>query len=374
MPKQTDSRTPGPSIADVAREAGVATSTVSRALTIPGRVAEPTRLKVEAAARKLGYTANQTARNLRVGTSRTIMIVLPEEIYTGASQTVSEVLRATAHSLTAGGFSLLIANVSRAAETDAHILAVAQGGTVAGVLLMAADIPAANGRSLADVGLPIVSLHFDLSGEGIPSVVSNDRDAISEGTTALIGLGHRRFLYIRGRLGNYHEIERLAGVRATLAAAGLPATALRLHQGDFEFSGGLAAGEAFLAVPEAERPTAVICANDDTAIGFIKAAVDGGVTVPGDVSVLGFDGAAIAPFLTPSLSTIQQDTAGLGRQAADLVMDRVLGEPVESRRRLVVPCTLVMRGSVGPGPGRSDHDEASRLVATPATDQRREPS
>ena len=129
MPKRTDSRMQGPSIADVAREAGVATSTVSRALTIPGRVAEATRIKVEAAAQKLGYTANQTARNLRVGTSRTIMIVLPDEIYTGASQTVSEVLRATAQSLTERGFSLLIANVSRAAETDAHILAVAPSGS-----------------------------------------------------------------------------------------------------------------------------------------------------------------------------------------------------------------------------------------------------
>ena len=99
MAKRTDIRTSGPSIADVAREAGVATSTVSRALTIPGRIAEPTRLKVEAAARKLGYTGgSQTARNLRVGTAKTIMIVLPDELYTGASQTVTEVLRSTASS------------------------------------------------------------------------------------------------------------------------------------------------------------------------------------------------------------------------------------------------------------------------------------
>src|SRR5438045_6472689 len=100
MTKRAETRPSGPSIADVAREAGVATSTVSRALTIPGRIAEPTRLKVEAAARKLGYTANQSARNLRVGVAQTIMIVLPEEIYLGASQTVSEVLRATATRLT----------------------------------------------------------------------------------------------------------------------------------------------------------------------------------------------------------------------------------------------------------------------------------
>ncbi|MCX5495460.1 LacI family DNA-binding transcriptional regulator [Kaistia dalseonensis] len=348
MPKQTGIRAPGPSITDVAREAGVATSTVSRALTIPGRVAEPTRLKVEAAARKLGYTANQTARNLRVGVPRTIMIVLPDEIYIGASQTVSEVLRATAEGLTDRGFSLLIANVSRAADTDAHILSVAQGGTVSGVLLMASDMPKAEGRSLADTGLPIVSLHFDLSGEGVPSVVSNDHDAIAEATRALVALGHRRFLYIRGTLGNYHERERLAGVRDALAQSGLQEGALHLSQGDFNFSGGIAAAKDFLALPADERPTAVVCANDDMAIGFMRSVVDEGVRIPEDVSVIGFDGAAVAPFLTPALATIQQDTPGLGRRAATILMDMVLGEQLHNEQRFVVPATLVLRESVGP--------------------------
>lgn len=346
MTKRAASRAGGPSIADVAREAGVATSTVSRALTVPGRIAEPTRLKVEAAARKLGYTGNQTARNLRVGLSRTIMIVLPEEIYIGASQTVSEVLRATARGLTERGFSLLIANVSREQETDEHILQVASGGTVAGVLLMATDIPEVKGRSLADVGLPMASLHFDLSARNIPSVVSNDHDVIAAATRELAALGHENFLYISGRSGNYHEIERLRGVRDALADRGLPESALRVCQGDFNFSGGIAAGRDYLRWPAPERPSAVVCANDDTAIGFIKTVVDGGLAVPGDVSVLGFDGASVGPFMIPSLSTIQQDTAELGRRAANLVIDIVLGQHFANERRIEVPCTIVLRDSV----------------------------
>lgn len=347
MAKRMDIRTAGPSIADVAREAGVATSTVSRALTIPGRIAEPTRLKVEAAARKLGYTGgNQTARNLRIGTARTVMIVLPEELYTGASQTVTEVLRATAGSLTERGFSLLIANVSREAETDEHILTVALGGTVSGVLLMATDVPEFGGRSLGDLGLPIVSLHFDLSAQGIPSIVSNDHDAIAAATRQLAELGHKRFLYVRGRAGNYHDFERLRGVRDALAESSLPEASLRLSQGDFSFSGGIAAGREFLRFEAIDRPTAVICANDDTAIGFIKTALDAGLSVPGDVSVIGFDGAPVGPFMTPSLSTVQQDTAELGRRAADLIVDLVLGEHVRNYVRAEVPCTIVLRDSV----------------------------
>lgn len=344
MTKASDTRAAGPSIADVAREAGVATSTVSRALTMPGRIAEPTRLKVEAAARKLGYTANQTARNLRVGRSRTIMIVLPDELYIGASQTVTEVLRAAAKALSERGFSLLIANVSREAETDEHILTVAQGGTVSGVLLMASLVPGADGRSLGDVGLPMVSLHFDLSAQGIPSVVSNDHDAIRDAVSELVSLGHRSFLYIRGREGNYHEVERLRGVRSALTAQAT--AALQLFQGDFNFSGGVRAGAHYLDQPAADRPTAVVCANDDTAIGFIKTVVDGGLRVPDDVSVIGFDGAAVAPFMMPALSTIQQATAELGQRAADLVIDLVLGERLSNEQRFEVPCSIVLRDSV----------------------------
>lgn len=350
MTRRIDTRTAGPSIADVAREAGVATSTVSRALTMPGRIAEPTRLKVEAAARKLGYTGNQTARNLRVGTPRTIMIVLPEELYVGASQTVSEVLRSTASTLAERGFSLVIGNIGHAAGTDAHIVSLAFGGTVAGVLLMATKPPQADTRSVLDAGLPVVSLHFDLTEANLPSVLANDHDSISAATRELIALGHRRLLYVRGRPDNYHEIHRLAGVRDAIAAAGLPAEMLQLAQGDFNFSGGIAAAEAVLGLPRDGRPTAAICANDDTAIGFMKTLLDGGVDVPGEISVLGFDGAAVAPFMTPSLSTIQQDTLEMGRRAANLVMDMVLGESNGAPERIEVPCSIVFRDSVGPAP------------------------
>lgn len=351
MSKRIETRTAGPSIADVAREAGVATSTVSRALTMPGRIAEPTRLKVEAAAQKLGYTGNQTARNLRVGTPRTIMIVLPEEVYIGASQIVSEVLRSTAKALTDRGFSLLIANVSREAETDAHILSVALGGTVAGVLLMATNPPEAGGQRLMDAGLPIVSLHFDLTSALLPSVVCNDHDAIYDATVRLLrDYGHRRLLYIRGRPNNYHDIERLRGVRAAVAAAGLGEQNLQLAQGDYSFSGGIAAARDMLLLPDSERPTLVVCANDDTAIGFMKTMLDAGIDVPGKISVLGFDGAAVAPFMTPSLSTIRQDTLEMGSRAANLLTDMVLGESNGAPTRIEVPCTIVFRDSVGPAP------------------------
>jgi LacI family repressor for deo operon, udp, cdd, tsx, nupC, and nupG len=88
-----------------------------------------------------------------------------------------------------------------------------------------------------------------------------------------------------------------------------------------------------------------VCANDDTAIGFIKTVVDGGLRVPDDVSVIGFDGASVGAFMLPALSTIQQSTSELGQRAADLLMDLVLGEP-DLERRIEVPCSIVLRESV----------------------------
>lgn len=344
--KSAPDRAPAPSVADVAREAGVAPSTVSRALTKPGRIAEPTRLKVEAAARKLGYMVNQAARNLRIGQTRTIMVVLPDELYIGASQTVLEVLRSAAEAMTARGYSLVIANVSRAAQTDEHILSLAFGGTVSGVLLMATPIPSTADRNLMQAGLPVVSLHFDMSGQNIPSVISNDSQAIGEAVEALVELGHARFLYIRGRTDNYHDIERLRGVREALARSGISPAGLQTMPGDFNFEGGIAAGQLYLALAPDERPTAVVCANDDTAIGFIKTVIDGGLDVPGDVSVVGFDGASVGAFMTPSLSTVQQSTAEMGRQAVDLVIGMATGELLAPPDRIEVRCQLVLRQSV----------------------------
>ncbi|MET3898481.1 LacI family repressor for deo operon, udp, cdd, tsx, nupC, and nupG [Devosia sp. UYZn731] len=343
---RNDDRVAGPSISDVAREAGVATSTVSRALTKPGRIAEPTRLKVEAAARKLGYTVNQTARNLRVGQTRTVMIVLPEALYIGASQTVIEGLESVARTLTERGYHLLIANVSREAWTDEHIITTAFGGTICGVILMATLPPKTAELTLAEAGLPVVSLHFDQSADGIPSVVSNDFNAIAEAVRALFDLGHRKFVYVGGRADNYHEHQRVSGVRDTLAALGVPTQNLEVLRGDFNFGGGVRAAAEYLETASDRRATAVICANDDTAIGFIKRVTDAGLDVPADVSVVGFDGAPVGAFLVPSLSTIQQSTTELGQQAADLLIRIVEGEAVPSNARIEVACQLVLRQSV----------------------------
>jgi LacI family transcriptional regulator, repressor for deo operon, udp, cdd, tsx, nupC, and nupG len=334
----------GVSIADVAREAGVATSTVSRALTRPGRTSEVTRQKVLDAAKRLGYTANHAARSLRVGYTSTVMIVLPEALYVGASQVVLEVLRDTAEAFKELGFSLLISNVTRETTTDEHILDVAFGGSVSGVLLMGSPLPTSPDRNLMEAGLPVVSLFFDMTAQGIPSVVCDDYAAAESIVDALVEGGHRTFLYVQGNAGNFHEVKRHRGVRAALERAGLGPEALAVVPGDFNFSGGVNAGRFFLAMQD--RPHAVICANDDMAIAFIKTVVDAGVRVPEDVSVIGYDDSPVAEFLLPSLATVRQPVAALGHQAAELIVDMITNRSMGPDAPIVIPCELILRDSV----------------------------
>ncbi|MEO8684120.1 MAG: substrate-binding domain-containing protein, partial [Devosia sp.] len=148
------------------------------------------------------------------------------------------------------------------------------------------------------------------------------------------------------REGNYHELERLRGVREALATGEPGAATLQVMGGDFNFSGGIKAAVVHLALPPERRATAVVCANDDTAIGFIKTVVDGGLGVPDDVSVLGFDGAPVGAFMVPSLSTIQQSTTELGQLGADLIIRLVQGEALANSTRVEVACQLVLRQSV----------------------------
>lgn len=329
------------SIQDVARAAGVATSTVSRALTIPGRVSEKTRARVIEAANRLGYTANAAARSLRVGKSKVVLIVLPGPFLTGASQVISEILIVVDKELAALGYSIVIANIDRQSDAERYIVELAFSGVTDGVIVFSSPIPEVGGRSLVGSGVPVVSALFDLSDQGVPSIVTNDCQASRDAITHLLDLGHQHFLYVGGPCGNYHEIERLKGVEQALA--GRAGCTLITEPGRFDFASGTAAAEAFLR--RSDRPTAVFCCNDDMALGFIRRLADGGVRVPEDVSVVGFDGASVGGYTRPSLSSVRQPTGLLG----EMIVRAIIGL-MEKRGdvgpRSIAPSALIVRESI----------------------------
>jgi len=338
----------GPLMADVARLAGVAISTVSRALANPGRVNEKTRAKIDAAAKQLGYTPNAMARGLRVGKSNTIMIILPGSLYYGASQVIPQVLQSINKSLIQNGYNLMIANLDRDEISERHILDLAFGGTARGAIILSSKLPEVDGRSLANAGLPIVSMLLDMSDAGLPSVVTNDREAVREVTAELIRLGHRRFLYIAGPEGNYHDVERYSGVLEALDAAGLPEEAVVRSGGNLDyqqgFEIGIQAADDFAAL--AVKPTAVIATSDDMAISFMSRMQQGGLTIPGDLSIVSFDGSPVCAFCSPPLTTIEQPVEDMGQAAVALLLDAIDRSGKEPATRTVVRSRLILRESI----------------------------
>jgi LacI family repressor for deo operon, udp, cdd, tsx, nupC, and nupG len=339
-------------MADVAKLAGVAISTVSRALANPGRVNEKTRVKIEAAAKRLGYTPNAMARNLRVGKSDIIMIILPGSLHYGASQIIPQVLQSINQSLIQNGYHLMIANLDRDETSELHILNLAFGGTVRGAIILSSELPEVGGKSLADAGLPIVSLLLDMSAAKLPSVVTNDRGAVKEAAEALIALGHKRFFYIAGPGDNYHDIERFEGLVEAHKEAGLDPNAIVRSGGVLSYQFGFETGKQAVAdFAELDiKPTAAIAASDDMAISFMSGVQALGMRIPEDLSIISFDGSPVCEYCHPPLSTIEQPVEEMGRAAVTTLLRRMEGAEGQGPLRQIVPSRLIRRQSIGVPP------------------------
>jgi LacI family repressor for deo operon, udp, cdd, tsx, nupC, and nupG len=165
---------------------------------------------------------------------------------------------------------------------------------------------------------------------------------------ALVRLGHRRFFYLAGPEGNYHDVERYGGVLEALDAAGLPQQAVRRSGGrlDYQhgFDIGVQAADDFAQLTE--KPTAVIATSDDMAISFVSCIQRGGLRIPGDLSVVSFDGSPVCEFSSPPLSTIEQPVEEMGRAAVDLLLDAIDQRQKTAEVRTVIRSRLILRESV----------------------------
>lgn len=308
-----------PKIGDVARAAGVSVATVSRALSAPDKLKSETREKVMAAVAELGYTPNSVARQLRVGSSRLVLVIVPRRTN---PPFFSEVLHGIDVTLAEAGY-VLITGYMEGREHDLRLIELAASGHVAGLLTISGELPRAPGRSILDAGLPAVAVCADPKVDGLPAVLLDDERAAAMQVEHLLSLGHRRLFYVSGPAGNYNEVTRHRGIVRAIEKAGLGRDALVEHRGDYTFAGGVAGADAYLAL--ADRPTGVVCGNDESAIAFVKTVRAAGLQVPEDLSLIGFDGIELADFCEPTLSTIAQPRFALGATGARLLIDLLAG-------------------------------------------------
>jgi LacI family repressor for deo operon, udp, cdd, tsx, nupC, and nupG len=329
-------------IADVARAAGVSTATVSRALTFPDRVQDGTRERVLAAVRALDYTPNTAARQLRAGSSRTVLVVVNKR---RNPPFFSEVLRGIDVVMAQAGYAVLMGNLDSVDGREQYLVDLAFGGHVDGALILASTVPSHNGRTIAASGIPMVSICAETDVPDVPAVVVDDETCCRAQTRHLIGMGHRCLAYLAGPQGNYNDVRRHAGFRAEVAAAGLAPEDIFYFEGNYDFTSGVAAGEDFLKLDR--RPTGVVATSDEMAIAFMKTIRRGGVRVPEDVSVVGFDGIELVDFVEPALTTIRQPRFELGTTGANILLGLIRGEPA-APRLTVLKGQLDKRDSAGP--------------------------
>ncbi|MEV6383950.1 LacI family DNA-binding transcriptional regulator [Streptomyces sp. NPDC051773] len=330
-----------PTSRDVAQAAGVSQAAVSLVLGDKwrGRVSEPTAERVREAARELGYRPNLAARNLRLGRTRTVLLVVPAltteffaGVYTGAARVAAR-----------HGFGVVLypspEGVGPARDPFASAQAALDGVIASS---MAADaLTAIRGDQL-----PLVMLDSDPDGSlGAATVNLDIRDGIRQVTEHLLALGHRHFLHLAADIPSWTFRVRARELAERVGS--VPGASLRTAAAPISIEGALAAAEAALSDTGGSggtdgRPTAVVCDDDKLAAGVYKAVRRLGLRIPEDVSVTGLDDLALATALDPELTTVRLDAELFGERGMEALLAVLDGRtPAEGD----IPVELVVRGS-----------------------------
>ena len=325
-------------MADVAGRAGVSVMTVSRVLNgFPG-VAEDTRHRVEEAVAALGYRANPAARVLAGGRSRTLGVIAVETQQFGPSHMLYGIEAAAR----GAGHVLSFVTMAPGADEIGATLDHLRAAHVEGVIVIAPVRPVIDAVADLDADLPLVVVGGDPSVR--TSTVTIDQEAGARMATAhLLGLGHRTVHHVSGPADWIDATERQRAWAETLEAHGAPPG--RFVEGDWTAQGGYAAGTQLAQDPTV---TAVFAANDQTALGILRALHEHGRSVPDDVSVVGYDDIPEAAYLVPPLTTVRQDLGEVGRRGVELLLALVDGGPAQ--RHVMVAPELIVRASSAPPP------------------------
>jgi LacI family transcriptional regulator len=333
----TDGR---PTIAQIAQIAGVSVPTVSKVLNGRADVATPTRERVTQVIEEYGFVRNRAARALRKGKTGLVDLILPrldDEYFLPILEGVAQVLHEA-------GVRLVLTTSSDQPEEEVHSINTITDHSMDGILVVLPSEQAI--EHLERSNRPFVLIHNQ---GGLLSLVPSVRITSWEGgfvaTSHLINLGHRRIAYIGKTAHARDAIERIAGYHAALDSAHLPIDPQLECAGNFNEIDGYTATRALLAL--SEPPTAIFAGNDRQAAGVYRAIHEAGMTIPGDMSVIGFDNLPFTELLSPPLTTIHAPRLELGRTAAAMLMRLMNKEPMEMPR-VVLPTEFIERQSCRP--------------------------
>lgn len=329
-------------IRDVSKLAGVSTATVSKVLNNAPDVNVHTRQRVLDAVSKLDFRPNSVARSLRV--KRTLTLGLITDDIEGLFTTA--MMRGVEDATSAQGFSVFLCNSYGEAARERKHLEVLLDKQVDGVILLSGYRVRERGAPALPLGkLPVLYLYQYTQDVPVPCVLPDDVGGAVLGTQHLIAQGRHRIALINGPPHYEATHLRLDGYRQALQEADMRFDPLLVRSGKWYESSGYELAHELMALPE--PPDAIFCASDSLAVGALEALREGGLHVPEDVALVGFDNRPFAAHQRPPLTSVALPLYEMGKRAGEIVMTAILNEDGHGAMIHRVPCTLVQRQSSG---------------------------
>ncbi|WP_017348970.1 HTH-type transcriptional repressor PurR [Pantoea sp. A4] len=334
-------------IKDVAKRAGVSTTTVSHVINKTRFVAEETRNAVWEAIKALHYSPSAVARSLKVNHTKTLGLLATSS----EAPYFAEIIDAVEKHCFDKGYTLILGNAHNDLNKQRAYLSMMAQKRVDGLLVMCSEYPDDLLTMLEENrNIPMVVMDWgECQGDFTDTVLDNAFQGGYMVGRYLIERGHRDIGAIPGQMARNTGGGRHAGFVKALQEAGVAIRDEWIVQGDFETESGYLAMQQILA--QKQRPTAVFCGGDAMAMGAICAADELGLRVPQDISVIGYDNLRNARYYTPALTTVHQPKSELGEKALDMLLDRITSKREDSQTIEVNP-TLIERRSVADGPFR----------------------
>lgn len=337
----TDTPSRDITISAIAAEAGVSAPTVSRVLNGRGDVAPATRERIETLIRTHGYRRRGSRAGGRVGLLDLVFNDLD-------SPWAVEIIRGVEDAAHAAGTGIVVSAIHRRASSARQWLENVRSRASDGAILVTTDLDPALNAELRELHVPAVVIDpVGFPDLDTPTIGATNWAGGLSATEHLIHLGHRRIAFVAGRPELWCSRARLDGYRAGLETAGFTVDNGLVVPGEFGYESGFRAGERLFDL--AEPPTAVFAASDQMALGVYEALRRRGLKVPGDVSVVGFDDLPEVRWSSPSLTTVRQPLADMGRLAVRTVQRLVRHETIESPR-VELATELIVRDSTATPP------------------------
>ncbi|MFC3023491.1 substrate-binding domain-containing protein [Vibrio zhugei] len=325
---------------DIAKQAGVSTSTVSHVINQTRYVSDDIAKRVNLAAKQLNYAPSALARSLKMNRTKTLGML----VTTSTNPFFGEVVKGVERSCYQQGYNLILCNTEGDEERMRASIDTLLQKRVDGLMLMCTTLEC---KQVMDFerypDVPVVVMDWGPIVEVSDKILDNSYQGGVMATQYLIDCGHKHIGCITGPLSQHQALNRFQGYQAAMQQAGLPINDDWVVESTFECEGGHEAMQTLLS--RATRPTALFVSNDMMAMGAINAAAEHRIAIPHDISIIGYDDISIAQFMTPPLTTIHQPKYRLGKAAVEAVLARLKAMDAAPQLIKLEP-TLIERCSV----------------------------